>query len=103
MKKKENIMVQQDNIEIQQIEDLEKMIHQLKEMNISKIEQIELSMEIKNLLEGKDIITTETNRLNNLVFDLYTSNKKDKCLKCERIADYIQVDSKEILCWLHSI
>jgi len=102
MKKKENIMVQQDNIEIQQIEDLEKMIHQLKEMNISKIEQIELSMEIKNLLEGKELITIETTRLNNLVFDLYTS-KKDKCLKCDRMADYIQVDSKEILCWLHSI
>lgn len=49
------------------------------------------------------IETTERTCLNANILDVYNSNKKDRCNKCERLAEYIQMETNEILCWNHSL
>jgi len=78
--------------------DLENMIHQLKEMKILQIEEMELSNQLQEILE---IQIKRHNQLNDNILDLYQN--KGTCSKCDRNGQYILRETNEILCWNHSI
>ena len=77
------------------MEELQKMIQELKHMNIKQIEHIELKNPIKKIL-GIEI----NKRLQTIILNTY--NQNSTCIKCNRQGQYI-TESNEILCWTHSL
>lgn len=98
------------------MEKLVKLYYQLKTTEIYKIQPIELSEEIKKILEqhiikgdeSYDLIihdNEENNRntyLKNYILE-YFKNSQNKCCKCDKIAQYTNIETTTFLCWNHSL
>ena len=83
------------------MEELEKLIYQLKTMEIRRIQPIELSENVQKIL-GINEQNQRKNYLNKIELEFFRKCEH-KCCKCERLAQYKDVLSKTYLCWNHSI
>lgn len=98
------------------MEKLVKLYYHVKTSEIYKIQPIELSKEIKKILDlhvieevkSSDLIicnNKENERntyLKNYILEHF-KNSKNKCSKCDRIAEYTIVETTTFLCWNHSL
>ena len=98
------------------MEKLVKLYYQLKTTEIYKIQPIELSDEIKKILEQhvmeghessgliiRDNKENEKNTyLKNYILEHF-KNSKNKCSRCDRIAQYTNIETNTFLCWNHSL
>ena len=67
------------------------MLEKLKSLEIQFINQIEL-------------VNQNVNYLRKINLEIYKASKvNDRCFKCNREPKYINIDSKELICWHHSI
>ncbi|MSZ78193.1 MAG: hypothetical protein F2667_13895 [Actinobacteria bacterium] len=95
---------------------LVKLYHQLKTTEIYKIQSIELSEEIKKILEDYEInqlvisdlvihddkVNERNTYLKSYILEHF-KNSKNKCSKCDRIAQYTNIETTTFLCWNHSL
>jgi hypothetical protein len=52
----------------------------------------------------EDVINKNDNYLRKINLEIYKASKvNDKCLRCNREPKYINIDSKQLFCWHHSI
>ena len=98
------------------MDEFEILNYQLKTMKISKISLIELTPNIKKILEHpimKDLDPTKllfqdkiVNKkklyLNNSILE-FIKNSNNECLKCGKCAQYKNIDTNAFLCWIHSL
>jgi Holliday junction resolvasome RuvABC ATP-dependent DNA helicase subunit len=67
------------------------MLEKLKTLDILFIDQIEP-------------VNQNVNYLRKINFEIYKASKvNDRCSKCNREPKYINIDSKQLFCWHHSI
>ena len=107
------------------MDEFEILNYQLKIMKISKISSIELTPNIKKILEHpimKDldptkllfqdkIVNKKKTYLNNSILEFIKNSnneclkceKYEKCEKCEKCAQYKNIDTNAFLCWYHSL
>lgn len=98
------------------MEELQKLIYQLKTIKIQHIKPIKISNELKKILEcpiikelkvselliHETIFNDKKLYLNDCILeDLKTS--KIKCCKCIRLSQYKNIDDNTFLCWNHCI
>ena len=95
---------------------LVKLYYQIKTTEIYKIQPIELSDRIIKILdqpimtnhELSDLIIHDNKEnerntyLKNYILEHF-KNSKNKCSKCDRIAQYTNIDTTVFLCWNHSL
>jgi len=93
-----------------------KLYYQIKTTEIYKIQPIELSDRIIKILdqpimtnhELSDLIIHDNKEnerhtyLKNYILEHF-KNSKNKCSKCDRIAQYTNIDTTAFLCWNHSL
>ena len=98
------------------MEEFEILNYQLKTMKISKISPIELTPNIRKILDHpimKDldptkllfqdkIVDKKKSYLNNSILE-FIKNSKNQCLKCNKCAQYKNIDTNTYLCWYHSL
>lgn len=95
-----NIIMAQSEIMIQE---LTKMICELKELHIDKVIYDENIMIIQTIDNSQSICTAEILiKLNSNIYEPFLEkNLTEKCIKCHRLAQY--KNNSDIVCWNHSL
>ena len=82
--------------------ELLEMLNQLKTVEISKMKEIIIPNQLMMILGQEELKKTIHLNMNNL--EIYkVKNVSDKCCKCNRPPKYLNNDSNQLLCWLHSV
>jgi hypothetical protein len=79
--------------------ELKEMIEQIQNIKIPKITPQELPYHIQEMI---GLTTKSTIQLKQASIERYCQNN-NKCIKCDRIGQYIFKDTNSILCWKHSV